>query len=79
MRMDRRPTEAEGGSGHTLSYLILSFQVAAAIALAVVSSELATCSRVRHWSMDPLWPPAAVQVAVGGALVFLAGILVSDA
>ena len=69
---------ALGGFGHTLPYLIASFNIATAVALSVVSIELAAISWVRHRYMDTPWPQAAVQVAVGGVLVFLAGILIGN-
>ena len=67
-----------GGIGHTLPYLIHDFRVATVVAVAVVIAELAIISWVRHKYMDT--PPftAAVQVGVGGALVFATGILIGS-
>lgn len=67
-----------GGIGHTLPFLIPSFQTAMVVALAVVVLELATITWVRHRYMDtPTWS-AAIQVAFGGALVFAAGLLIGS-
>lgn len=67
-----------GGLGHTLPYLIPSFWTATAIAVAVVVVELAVISWIRHRYMDTPLLSAAFQVMVGGALVFLAGILIGN-
>jgi len=68
-----------GGIGHTLPYLIADFRVATTVAVAVVAVELAAISYIRHRFMDTPLLSAAFQVAVGGALVFLAGILIGSA
>jgi rubrerythrin len=65
-----------GGIGHTLPYLIKNFKVATAVAVIVVIAELAAISWIRHRYMDSPWLSATVQVMVGGALVFLAGMLI---
>jgi len=65
-----------GGIGHTLPYLIPNYRTATSIAVGVVLAELATISWVRHRFMDTPWGSALFQVALGGALVFLAGILI---
>jgi rubrerythrin len=62
-----------GGIGHTLPYLIHSFKVATCVAIAVVVAELLAISWIRHRYMDTPWLSATVQVVIGGALVFLAG------
>jgi rubrerythrin len=67
-----------GGIGHTLPYLISDFQLATVIAVAVVAIELAVISWVRHRFMQTPLIRAAVQVAVGGILVFVAGILIGQ-
>ncbi len=69
---------AVGGLGHTLPYLIPDFWTATAIAIAVVVIELAAISWIRHRYMDTPLLSAAFQVMVGGALVFLAGILIGS-
>jgi rubrerythrin len=70
---------AIGGLGHTLPYLIPDFYVATALAVAVVIVELGVISWVRHRFMDTPWLQATFQIAVGGALVFIAGILIGNA
>ncbi len=68
-----------GGIGHTLPFLIIDFRAAMFVALVVVVLELAAITWVRKKYMDtPMWS-AALQVAVGGALVFATGILIGNA
>jgi rubrerythrin len=67
-----------GGLGHTLPYLIPDFWIATAIAVAVVVIELAVISWIRYRYMDTPFLAATFQVLVGGALVFLAGILIGS-
>ena len=67
-----------GGLGHTLPYLIPNYKTATAIAVGVVLVELGIISWVRHKYMDTPWTSALFQVALGGALVFLAGILIGN-
>ena len=70
---------ALGGIGHTLPFLMHSFNLAMGVAIAVVLVELATITWVRHRFMDTPPLSAAVQVAFGGALVFATGILIGNA
>lgn len=65
-----------GGIGHTLPFLIGQFDVAMTVAVLVVLAELSTISWVRHRYMDTPAFSAAVQVLLGGALVFAAGVLI---
>ena len=65
-----------GGLGHTLPYLIPHIKTATAIAVVVVLAELSIISWVRHKYMDTPLVSALLQVMLGGALVFLAGILI---
>jgi rubrerythrin len=67
-----------GGLGHTLPYLIPDFWTATVIAIIVVVVELAVISWIRHRYMDTSLLGAAFQVMVGGALVFIAGILIGS-
>ena len=67
-----------GGVGHTLPYLIPDFWVATILAIAVVAVELAVISWIRYRYMDTPFLSAAFQVMVGGALVFIAGILIGS-
>ena len=69
---------ALGGIGHTLPFLLHSFNLALAVAIAVVLVELATITWVRHRFMDTPPLSAAMQVALGGALVFATGILIGN-
>jgi erythrin-vacuolar iron transport family protein len=69
---------ALGGLGHTLPYLIPNFWTATTVAVAVVIVELFAISWVRHRYMDTSFLAASFQVMVGGALVFLAGILIGS-
>jgi rubrerythrin len=69
---------AVGGLGHSLPYLIPNYQLATWIAVAVVLVELGVISWVRHRFMDTSWSSAAIQVVVGGVLVFLVGILIGS-
>jgi rubrerythrin len=70
---------AIGGIGHTLPYLIPNFAIATILAVIVVVVELAVISYIRYRYMDTPFLNAAFQVMVGGALVFLAGILIGNA
>lgn len=67
-----------GGIGHTLPYLIANVKTATSIAVVVVLVELGIISWVRHRFMDTPLASAVLQVALGGALVFLAGILIGN-
>jgi rubrerythrin len=67
---------ALGGLGHTMPYLISDVQTATVIAVGVVCVELGVISWVRHRYMDTPWSTALVQVGIGGALVFLVGMLI---
>ena len=70
---------AAGGIGHTLPFLISDFHIAMTFAVAVVGVELAAISYIRHRYMDTPILSAAFQVVLGGALVFLTGILIGSA
>ena len=70
---------AIGGLGHALPYLIPAFWTATIIAMAVVFIELWVIAWVQNRYMDtPFWR-AALQVVVGGSLVFASGILIGNA
>jgi rubrerythrin len=68
-----------GGLGHTLPYLIPHFRTATIAACVVVGIELAAISYIRHRYMDTPLFNTALQVVVGGLLVFLTGILIGSA
>src|SRR5437899_354816 len=67
-----------GGIGHTLPFLISNFNVATSVAVGVVAVELGIISYIRYRYMDTPFLSAAFQVVVGGALVFIAGILIGS-
>lgn len=67
-----------GGIGHTLPFLIADFRVAFTVAVLVVAIELAIISYVRHRYMDTPLLSSALQVIVGGVLVFLTGVLIGS-
>jgi rubrerythrin len=67
-----------GGLGHTLPYLIPDVMFATRLAIAVVVVELAVISWVRQHYMETPLLRAAMQVVLGGALVFVAGILIGQ-
>ena len=70
---------ALGGIGHTLPFLIRDFQVAMGAAIFVVLIELGIISWIRHRYMETPPLSAAVQVGLGGALVFVTGMLIGSA
>lgn len=64
-----------GGIGHTIPFLVPDFRVATLVAAAVVVIELIAITWIRHRYMEtPTWS-AALQVGLGGALVFATGVL----
>jgi rubrerythrin len=69
---------AAGGIGHTLPFLITDFRFAFTWAVIVVAAELGIISWVRHRYMDMPLVSSAVQVVVGGVLVFACGVLIGS-
>jgi len=69
---------ALGGLGHALPFLIPNFPPAIAIAIVVVVVELAIIAWVRNRFMDTPLISAAVQVVIGGLLVFGTGVLIGS-
>jgi len=70
---------ALGGLGHALPYLIADFTIATTIAAFVVLVELWAIAFIqRRYMQTPFWR-AVLQVVLGGALVFAAGILIGSA
>jgi len=67
-----------GGIGHTLPFLIPNFHVALVVAVMVVLVELGVITWIRHRYMDTPTISAAMQVALGGALVFVTGVLIGS-
>jgi len=70
---------ALGGLGHALPYLIPDFWTATGIAFVVVVIELLAITWIQHRYMETPWLRAGFQVALGGALVFAAGVLIGSA
>jgi VIT1/CCC1 family predicted Fe2+/Mn2+ transporter len=65
-----------GAAGHTLPFLLSSFHIALTIAIIVVLVELLTIAWIRHKYMDTALMKAALQIVLGGVIVFIAGILI---
>jgi rubrerythrin len=70
---------ALGGIGHTLPFLVPEFSVAMTAAVIVVLLELAAITWIRNHYMDTPPLSAALQVGLGGALVFVTGVLIGNA
>ncbi len=68
-----------GAIGHTLPFLIQSFQLAAYLAGAVVIVELLVIAWIRHRYMQTPLTAAVVTVVIGGLIVFFAGVLIGSA
>ena len=67
---------AVGGLGHALPYLLPAFWTATIIAMIVVFFELWAIAWIQNRYMETPFVRAALQVVVGGALVFAAGALI---
>jgi rubrerythrin len=67
-----------GGLGHALPYLIADFWTATTVAGGVVAVELAVIAYIRNRWMDTPILSAALQVVVGGLLVFATGVLIGS-
>jgi len=65
-----------GGLGHALPYLIPDFWTATVLAIAVVFVELWAIAWIQNRFMETPFLRAALQVVLGGALVFAAGALI---
>ncbi|EEW26943.1 iron exporter MbfA [Rhodobacter ferrooxidans] len=65
-----------GGMGHALPYLIPDFWTATTIAMVVVFVELWAIAWIQNKFMETPFLRAALQVVLGGALVFAAGVLI---
>jgi VIT1/CCC1 family predicted Fe2+/Mn2+ transporter len=66
-----------GGILHTLPFLIPHVNLALYVAFGVVGLELLAISFIRYFDMSFLM--SALQVVLGGALVFASGILIGSA
>ena len=69
---------ALGGIGHTLPFMLSDFRMALWAAGAVVIAELAVITWIRRRYMDTPWVSAALQVGLGGVLVFITGVLIGN-
>ena len=67
-----------GGLGHALPYLIPDFWTATITAIIVVFAELWAIAWIQNKYMDTPFFRAALQVVLGGALVFAAGVLIGS-
>ena len=67
---------ALGGLGHALPYLLPDFWTATILAMVVVFFELWAIAWIQNRYMETPFLRAALQVVVGGALVFAAGALI---
>jgi rubrerythrin len=67
-----------GGIGHTLPFLVPSFSAALTAAIGVVVVELGVISWIRQKYMETSAVSAALQVGLGGALVFATGVLIGS-
>ena len=65
-----------GGLGHALPYLLADFWTATILAMAVVFVELWAIAWIQNRYMETPFVRAALQVVLGGALVFAAGVLI---
>lgn len=68
-----------GGVGHSLPFLIPSLHAALILAYVVVGIELIAISLIRTRYFNAPFLLSAIQVIVGGALVFAAGALIGSA
>ncbi|MCX7558057.1 VIT1/CCC1 transporter family protein [Sulfitobacter sp. F26204] len=67
-----------GGLGHALPYLIPDFWTATIVAFVVVFVELWAIAWIQNKFMETPFFRAAMQVVLGGALVFAAGVLIGS-
>ena len=68
-----------GGILHTLPFLLPQVGVALYVAFGVVGVELLTISFIRYRYFRMSFVMSAVQVVLGGALVFASGVLIGSA
>ena len=67
-----------GGLGHALPYLIPDFWTATTVAILVVFVELWAIAWIQNRFMDTPFLRASFQVILGGAIVFIAGIVIGS-
>lgn len=67
-----------GGIFHTLPFLIPHYLIAVAVACAVVGVELIAIAFIRYRFFASSFVRSVIQVVIGGALVFAAGVLIGN-
>ena len=67
-----------GGILHTLPFLIANLDVALIVAYVVVAIELVAIAAIRYRYFRIPFSRSTIQVIVGGALVFAAGVLIGS-
>ena len=67
-----------GAAGHTLPFLLPSYHAAMTLAIIVVIVELLAIAWIRYKYMNTPLLKAAFQIVVGGAIVFVAGIMIGN-
>ena len=67
-----------GAAGHALPFLAPQFKVAMTLSMIIVGVELFVIAWVRHKFMDTPMLKAAIQIVIGGIIVFLAGIWIGQ-
>lgn len=65
-----------GGILHTLPFLIPDLDAALILAYIIVGVELVSIAYIRYYFFDMKFWLSMIQVVVGGALVFAAGVLI---
>jgi erythrin-vacuolar iron transport family protein len=68
-----------GGILHTLPFLIHDLDYALHLAYLIVGAELVTIAYIRYYYFKMRFWLSIIQVVVGGALVFAAGLLIGSA
>jgi VIT1/CCC1 family predicted Fe2+/Mn2+ transporter len=68
-----------GAIGHTLPFLLKSYSLAMTFSFIVVSVELVLITVIRHRYMQTTFLRTAIQVFLGGIIVFLAGLVIGGA
>ncbi len=67
-----------GGIGHTLPFLLPTVELALSVAYLVVGVELIIIAWIRHHFFGMNFLRSTLQVIVGGALVFAAGVTIGS-
>lgn len=67
-----------GGVGHTLPFLLSSYHLALTVAFVIVGVELVLIAYIRYRYFSMNFFMSALQVIVGGVLVFASGVLIGS-